>query len=92
MKECEQLHWFSITQNPNRNKEIIRIKRKTFQDNESLSYQIWISIDFLHEGPVKYFDFLEYLQQGFVWSSLFWVFKLKRVYCVYEFPRSSPQI
>ena len=36
--------------------------------------------------------FLECFQQGFVWSSIFWVFKLSRVNWVYEFPNFSPQI
>ena len=32
------------------------------------------------------------IEIGFVWSSIFWVFKLSRVDCIYEFPIFSPQI
>ena len=36
--------------------------------------------------------FLECLQQGVLWSSIFWVFKLSRVNFCYEFPKFPPQI
>ena len=30
--------------------------------------------------------------QGFAWSSIFWVFKLSRVNCIYEFPQFPTQV
>ena len=40
---------------------------------------------FCSKGTSEIVWFLEYFQQGFVWSSIFWVFKLSGVNWVYEF-------
>ena len=59
---------------------------KAVQDNESLSYQIWISNGFALVGTSERVWPMECLQWGFVWSLLIYgVFMSSRVNYVYGF-------
>ena len=45
--------WLSTTQNPKREKAIIRLKHTFVQDNVSSGYWMWFFISFAHKGPVR---------------------------------------
>ena len=90
MKKWEQL---PLTLDNSKSEE----RRGDYLDNKQIYSRQWkceflnvIFYRFCSEGTSdEIVWFLECFQQGFVWSSIFWVFKLSRVH---EFPNFSPQI
>ena len=49
-------------------------------------------LKFCSKGNSERVWFLEWIQQRLVEGQFFWLFKLSRVNCVYEFPQFYPQI
>ena len=50
-----------------------------------------IKCEFCAEGSSEV-SLISEMSSEFVWSSIFWVFKLSRVNSVNEFPKLSPQL
>ena len=53
--------------------------------------QVVIKSEFCAEGSSEV-SLISEMSSEFVWSSIFWVFKLSRVNSVNEFPKLSPQL
>ena len=63
--------WLKIWRRGSEDEAIIRVAHKFVHNNESLSFQMWLIIGFAQKGQSETILFLKYLQQGFVWSSIF---------------------
>ena len=66
-------------------RQLLGENSKSVQKNEILSYQILICKSFALEMTDEGVWLMKCLQWGIVWSWIYWVFKLLRVKCVYEF-------
>ena len=77
--------WLFVTQTLKGDKAIIRTKKKIVWDNQSSSYQIWISIGFTLKGPVlRVLDLQKVLARVLYGVQLSKCFELSRVHYIWN--------